>query len=109
MRGGKEERKRGKEGREGGGKNGVKVQIEEGNSNFTCKGELVQEKNEKRSFDSSIENISCSSHFSQPFFEPATLLLVPVPENLDSTVCHRTGYALLMPLAPHIFYMCTSS
>ena len=45
MRGGKGERKRGKEGREGGGKKGVKVQIEEGNSNFTRKGELVQEKN----------------------------------------------------------------
>ena len=37
MRGGKGERKRGKEGREGGGKKGVKVQIEEGNSNFTAR------------------------------------------------------------------------
>ena len=100
--GGKGERKRGKEGREVGGKKGVKVQIEEGNSNFTH----VKVNWYKKSFGSSIENISCSSHFSQPFFEPVTLLLVPVPENLDSTVCHRTGYA---PLAPHKFYMCTSS
>ena len=103
--GGKGERKGGKDG----GKKGSKCKLRREIQISHIKVNWYKKRTEKRSFDFSIENISCSSHFSQPFFEPATLLLVPVPENLDSTVCHRTGYAVLMPLAPHIFYMCTSS
>ena len=57
----------------------------------------------ERNFGSNVNNSS------QPFFEPATLFLVPVLEHLVSTVFHRTGCARLMTLAPHKLYMCISS